>query len=172
MLWLILEQQSKVLSISFANDWIWYFVTEGSNMDLLKKSHHIHKISNHPVHVLEENGDLSPSSFIPFCQLGDKVLGIKIPQFPIPVCNIFRPKILNDQLCYEVDLNQFKESFSASSLKKGLTLFIDNNEDRQYTWIEKYNDRRKILGNTYWNCFIHSNILKNLQIWNWDKKQM
>ena len=84
------------------------------------------------------------------------VLGEKIPQFPVPVCNIFRPKILNDQLCYELDITKFlfklknsNVSYSSSSLKAGLTLFIDNNEDRQYTWIEKYNDRRKILGNTY-----------------------
>ena len=117
-------------------------------MDLLKKSQLIHTISNHPVHILDKNRDLSPSSFIPFCQFGDKVLGIKIPQFPVPVCNIFRPKILNDQLCYEVDLNQFKESLSASNLKKGIIFFIDNNEDRQYSWIEKDDDRRIISGIT------------------------
>ena len=123
-------------------------------MDFLKKSEYIHTISNHPVHIIGENEVLSPSSLIPFCQFGDKVLGIKIPQFPVPVCNIFRPKILNDQLCYELDdtkllfhLKNSNVSYSSSSLNKGLTLFIDNNEDRQYSWagneknVEKNNGR-------------------------------
>ena len=64
----------------------------------LEKSKYVHKISNHPVHIIDENGEMSPSSFIPFCQIGDRVLGVKRDDFPIPVCNIFRPKIFNDQL--------------------------------------------------------------------------
>ena len=121
-----------------------------TNLDLLKKSEYIHTISNHPVHILDKNGVLSPSSFIPFCQFGDMVLGEKIPQFPVPVCNIFRPKILNDQLCYELDDAEFQlnlknsnVSYSAKNLKKGLILFIDNNEDRQYSWIGEESHMRK-----------------------------
>ena len=116
-----------------------------TNLDLLRKSEYIHTISNHPVHILDKNGVLSPSSFIPFCQFGDKVLGEKIPQFPVPICNIFRPKILNDQLCYELDDNS-NVSYSSSSFNKGLTLFIDNNEDRQYSWIGEENNMEKDYG--------------------------
>ena len=116
---------------------------------VLKTSQHIHRISNHPVHILDENGNLSPSSFIPFCQFGEKALGTKIKQFPVPVCNIFSPKIFNDQLCYEVDVNQFKASFSAKNLKKGLLFFIDNNEDRQYSWMKKEVKTTKTDGNEY-----------------------
>ena len=35
------------------------------------------------------------------------VVGIKLDQFNDPVCNSFQAKVLNDQLCYEVDLNKF-----------------------------------------------------------------
>ena len=34
-------------------------------------------------------------------------MGVKIDQFDVPVCNSFQAKILNDQLCYEVDLKRF-----------------------------------------------------------------
>ena len=82
---------------------------------------------------------MSPSTFIPFCDFGGDMssMGITIPQFNVPVCNSFQAKILNDQLCYEVDLNKFKNYFSAENLKKGFTFFVDNNEDRQYSWISK-----------------------------------
>ena len=33
-------------------------------------------------------------------------VGVKIDQFDVPVCNSFQAKILNDQLCYEVDLSK------------------------------------------------------------------
>ena len=59
--------------------------------------------------------------------------------FDVPVCNSFQAKVLNDQLCYEVDPNQYtsKESSSAEEIKQrfkqGLTLYIDTNDDRQTT---------------------------------------
>ena len=33
------------------------------------------------------------------------IRGVNIDQFDIPVCTSFKATILNDQLCYEVDLN-------------------------------------------------------------------
>ena len=35
-------------------------------------------------------------------------MGVNIKQFDVPVCNSFKAKILNDQLCYEIDLNKLK----------------------------------------------------------------
>ena len=46
--------------------------------------------SNHPVHILNENGKLARSSFIPFCAFGDKLIGSKIDSFDMKVCNIFK----------------------------------------------------------------------------------
>ena len=66
-------------------------------------------VTRHPVHVLNNEGRLSPSSFIPFCEFGGNMLkmGKKIDHFDVPVCNSFQAKIINDQLCYEVDLKKF-----------------------------------------------------------------
>ena len=52
--------------------------------------------------------------------------------FGLHVCEIFRAKILNDQLCYEVDLEELKSRDDfAKDLKLGLEFFMDYNEDRQ-----------------------------------------
>ena len=58
-------------------------------------------------------------------------LGIKIDQFDVPVCNSFQAKMLNDQLCYEVDLNRFRTNNITRDLELGLVFFMDYNEDRQ-----------------------------------------
>ena len=59
-------------------------------------------------------------------------MGIKIDNFSVPVCNSFRAKIHQDQLCYEVDLNKIKNKDNfENDLKLGLVFFMDYNEDRQ-----------------------------------------
>ena len=102
---------------------------------LLSESEILHKQSNHPVHI-RDNGQWSPSAFIPFCDFGGDmmVLGMKVDNFNVPVCNSFKAKILNDQLCYEIDLNQYRTNISGRKLKQGLSFLIDKNEDRQYSW--------------------------------------
>lgn len=93
----------------------------------------VHRIINHPVHIHHKRTkELSPSSLIPVCNFGGVNIGIKIKEFNIPVCNLFSYKILNDQLCYEVDLNRFKDSFTNQILNQGLKLYIDRNIERQY----------------------------------------
>ena len=94
----------------------------------------IHKITNHPVHIIDEEGKLSPSAFIPFCGFGGNmsIMGVKIDQFAVPVCNHFKAKVLNDQLCYEVDPNEFKYIVSDKNFNQGLEFYVDINEDRYY----------------------------------------
>ena len=93
----------------------------------------VHRIINHPVHINQRNSkQLSPSSLIPVCNFGGVNIGIMIKEFNIPVCNLFTYKIIADQLCYEVDLNRFKDSFTNQILSQGLKLYIDRNLDRQY----------------------------------------
>ena len=59
-------------------------------------------------------------------------MGVKIDQFDVPVCNSFREKVLNGQLCYEVDPNKFiQEEIKEEQLKAGLVFVIDENKDRQ-----------------------------------------
>ena len=95
-------------------------------------------VSNHPVHILNNEDDFSPSSFIPFCSFGEQLLGTKVEEFDIPVCNIFKPTNYLDQLCYETNLEKLKDSNNNHQLEMGLTLVLDYNEERQdYNTIEK-----------------------------------
>ena len=76
----------------------------------------------------------SPSSFIPFCEFGGdmSVVGVKDDQFDDPVCNSFQEKVVNDQLCYEVDLYKVSnKSNIAKELELGFYFLMDYNEDRQ-----------------------------------------
>ena len=60
------------------------------------------------------------------------VVGVTIEQFNIPVCNAFKAKILNDQLCYEVDLKKFSDKNNIQEeIKSGFNFLLDYNEDRQ-----------------------------------------
>ena len=69
---------------------------------------------------------------IPFCEFGGNisVMGTKIDQIDIPVCSSFRPKIVQDQLCYSVDPNKFRKSLKD---ELSITLFINYNEDRKFS---------------------------------------
>ena len=59
-------------------------------------------------------------------------LGENIDEFDVTVCNIFEAKVHNDQLCYEVDLDSYKDRLNIEKqLKNGLFLVLDYNEDRQ-----------------------------------------
>ena len=92
-------------------------------------------VTNHPVHIIDRNNNHSPSSLIPFCAFGDdmEAMGTKIEGFDLPVCNSFIEKVRNDQLCYEIDLNNYikDEHDIENKLKEGLVLILDLNEDRQ-----------------------------------------
>ena len=96
----------------------------------------IQAVSSHPVHLLDKEKKPSPSAFIPFCEFGGNVSAMSInnDNFKTLVCNSFKARILNDQLCYEIDLHQYNtENDIANKLKLGLVFFMDYNEDRQVT---------------------------------------
>ena len=90
-------------------------------------------MSNHPVHILNDERKFSPSSFIPFCYFGEEFIGARVNEFKTPVCNIFRPRIYLNQLCYETNLQAIRDSQKIEKkLESGLTLVLDYNEERQY----------------------------------------
>ena len=68
---------------------------------------------------------------IPFCEFGGNmsVMGIKVGNFQIPFCTGFEEKIINDKLCYTIDLNKKRRKEQVDDLT--LRLFISYNEDRQ-----------------------------------------
>ena len=102
-------------------------------------------IINHPVHIITSDNQLSPSAFIPFCDFGGNMsaMGVKIDLFDVPVCSSFQAKVLNDQLCYQVDLNMFSNDIE-KDLEIGFNFLMDYNEDRHVT-IEQ-NMKKKELG--------------------------
>ena len=91
----------------------------------------LQKLITHPIHIIDQDGELSPTALIPFCEFGGNmsVMGVKIDQFDVPVCNSFRPKIIRDQLCYTVDPNEYKHKIDLKG-ELSLSLFIHYNEDR------------------------------------------
>ena len=61
--------------------------------------------------------------------------------FQVPVCDSFEAKIRNDQLCYEVNLEKYKDKkLIKQQLKAGLVLVLDYNLDRQS---EQYNPSKR-----------------------------
>ena len=102
----------------------------------------VHKQSTNPIHIKQEDEDLSPSAFIPFCSYGSNMssLGAKIDKFETTVCNSFKAKVLNHQLCYEVDVNNFiDKNIISQELNLGLSMLIDYNGDRQIGLVKQSN---------------------------------
>ena len=101
----------------------------------------VHNYVSHPVHIFDENDSLSPSAFIPFCQIGvgNSYIGKKNNQFRFPVCSRFKRKLLFNQLCYEIDMDNLKKSSQVTSedLSVGLTMLIDLNHERHFSKKEK-----------------------------------
>ena len=101
---------------------------------------------------MTKEGELSPSAFIPFCEFGGNMsaMGVKIDQFDVPVCNIFQAKIMNDQLCYEVDLKKFSdENNTRKEFKLGFSFLLDYNEDRQVALDQEVNNLEFGLTNSF-----------------------
>ena len=62
-------------------------------------------------------------------------VGFWTEKFEVPVCNCFQAKNLDDQLCYEVDLNRFSNKDKIDKeLELGFNFLMDYNEDRQVTF--------------------------------------
>ena len=67
-------------------------------------------------------------------------MGRQIIGFHDPVCDSFEAKVRNDQLCYEVDLEKYKDKHKIKEqLKSGLVLLLDYNLERQS---EMYNPKK------------------------------
>ena len=106
----------------------------------------IEELVNNPVHITEE----TYSAFIPFCSFGASMehVGQKFTNFAIPVCRLFREKVVAGQVCYEADLSQFRKRVNwKEALLTGLTLIIDTNEEFDVKNImEKINSEKKKTG--------------------------
>ena len=74
-------------------------------------------------------------------------MGEQIQNFSFPVCNKFRPKILNGQLCYEVDVNgiEVKDKTTEADLIFLLDYNDDRNDDISFSSKETLNTKAKSL---------------------------
>ena len=85
-------------------------------------------VSLNPPHLVNSRGELTPSALIPFCAYnGDmNITGQYIPGLDIPICNKFRPTILDGQLCYAIDMKDvLKEKVTRPGRGFGLMLAIE-----------------------------------------------
>ena len=62
------------------------------------------------------------------------VMGVKIDQFELPVCNKFKQKIVRGRRCFQVDVNEFRDQVDDEKVvENGLMLVMDYNEDKMVT---------------------------------------
>ena len=128
------------------------------SLTLFADTPHISKISNHPPHILDENdGTLSPSSFIPFCSFaGDwNITGNYNDKLNVTVCNIFKETMVDGQLCYQADVDRFRDKVKdkRKAVTEGLVFLLDYNENRmvevrgkQYSSTKKKEDHILYIG--------------------------
>ena len=67
-----------------------------------------------------------------------EIMGTKANGYDDYICSSFDPVVRNDQLCYEVDLEKYKDKDNIEKqLDSGLVLILDYNEDRQIIYENK-----------------------------------
>ena len=105
---------------------------------------YLSSVTNHPVHVLDDELGVSISSFIPFCWFGSLDLNTESDGLNISVCDQFKPKLRNDQVCYEIDPNNLlPEEKNANKIV--LYFLIDQNKDRQFHYKDKEKENWEVV---------------------------
>ena len=89
-------------------------------------------ISNHPVAMYDKQGQIQPSSLIPFCSFGAKMIGSKKPNMTFPICDIFEPTVYEGRQCYQASFEKIHGRQVLKGKKHGLMLLIDVNAERSY----------------------------------------
>ena len=102
----------------------------------------ISRVSNHPVHIIDEEGNLSPSSFIPFCSFGDNQFFNNQSDYNhelgMPACDKFSPTMLDGRLCYRLNMTAFGEDILTQSGRgAGINFLMDYNTERMDQDIEQ-----------------------------------
>ena len=87
-------------------------------------------MSNHPVAIYDEQGQIQPSAFVPFCSFGAKMIGSKVPNMTFPVCNISEPTVFEGRLCYKINVEKRSGRTVFEGKESGLMLLIDVNSER------------------------------------------
>ena len=102
---------------------------------------------NDPVHILDDDENLSPSAFIPFCsfQGSSDLLSRDYGNFSLPVCSSFKKRILDGQLCYQINVNTIINGTTAAELQKGgLSLLVDASAEYDLIKLLRNNPKEEI----------------------------
>ena len=59
-------------------------------------------------------------------------MGSESPHFNVPVCKAFTEVVLDNQICYQVDLNVYERK-DGKYLDSSLTFMVDENPERQFS---------------------------------------
>ena len=80
-----------------------------------------------------------------------EILGEELANFHVPVCRLFSEKIVNGQVCYEADLNQYRDKVKwEEALSSGLNLIIDTNDEYDVrNIVEKNASEKKKIGKSF-----------------------
>ena len=88
---------------------------------------------------------------IPFCSFGAEldIGGQDAGQFQVPVCSIFREKMVGGDICYQADLKQVKKLHWKKTLQRGLSLIIDTNDEYDVKNLMERKSREKEVSNDF-----------------------
>ena len=107
-----------------------------TNLDLNKA----HELINHPAHIIDQDGSLSPSALIPFCWYGrNKAIGVKHDKFKVPVCSGFEKVQRNNQICYEFNPGNVLKN---EDIRDAFHMIVDDNQDKRMREL-KVSDKNK-----------------------------
>ena len=92
--------------------------------------------------MIDEEGNLNPSSFIPFCSFGDNQFFNNLSDYNHePVCDKFSPTMLDGRLCYRVNMDSFgQDIITQSGRGTGFNFVMDYNTERMEQDIKKYQE--------------------------------
>ena len=75
----------------------------------------------------------------------------------VPVCSLFREKIVSGQVCYEANLNQFRSKVDwGRSLKAGLSFVVDTSEEYQVKNIFRKKESGKVTTSGVFDAYTNS----------------
>ena len=128
---------------------------------------HLLSVNNHPVHLANTNK--YQTALIPFCAFGEdmEIMGTNIDGLDVPACNSFVPKNHDEQLCYEVELDRFKNnSILEKQLRSGLVLLLDFNEIRSLDEYSSNKTEKNLFSEDEENSFtIHMDTMSNVVLY-------
>ena len=105
-------------------------------------------MSLNPPHLIDSQGRLLPSSFIPLCayQTSMSIPGQNNHNLDFTACSSFQPALYQGQLCYSLNISRVTKNKSKPDKKHGLFFVIDPNiieqkdtEDYKVVWNKKDN---------------------------------